>query len=169
MRARERAALVTEDFVLEQRLGNGGAVDGDERVLASPAEMMDGLGDELLARARFAVHEHRRGRRRRLLDDAIDRAQRRRVADHLAEPAVVLELPPKAGDVAQGILALGDMGQQRTKALRIDRLRQVVVRAFLHRRHGGIDAALCRNQHERELGQLIFDAAEAARGRPSGA
>ena len=30
--AGKRAAFVTEDFVFQQRLGNGGAVDGDERL-----------------------------------------------------------------------------------------------------------------------------------------
>ena len=159
-RAGERAALVAEDFVLEQRFRNRRAVDRDERMLASPAELMDRLGDELLAGAGLSIHEHRRGRRRGLLDDAIDRAQGRRVADHLAETAVVLQLAAQARDVAQRVLALGDVRQQRTEPLRIDRLRQVVVRAFLHRRHGGVDAALGGNQHEREVGKLLLDAAK---------
>ncbi len=52
------AALVTEDFVLEQRLGNRRAVDRDERMLAAAAELVNGLGDELLAGARFAIDQH---------------------------------------------------------------------------------------------------------------
>ena len=130
----------------------------DKRMLAAPAQLMNRLGDELLAGARFAVDEHRRGGRRRLLDDAVDRPQRRRVADHLAEAAVVLELPPQARHLAQRALALGDVLKQRAQALRIDRLRQVVVRAFFHRRDSGVDAALRRDQDEGDIGQLILDA-----------
>ena len=52
------------------------------------------------------------------------------------------------------------MPQQRAEALRIDRLRQVVVGALLHRRDGRVDAALRGDQDEREVGELILDAAE---------
>ena len=68
---------------------------------------MDRLRHELFARAGLAVDQHRRGGRRGLFDDAIDSAQRRRVADHLAEPAVVLELAAEARHVTQRVLTLG--------------------------------------------------------------
>ena len=107
--AGERTALVAEDFVLEQRLGNSGAVDGNERMPAAAAEVVDGLGDELFAGAGLSVDEHRRRRRGSLLDDAIHLAQGRRIADHFSETAMVLELPAQAGDIAQRVLALGDV------------------------------------------------------------
>ena len=73
---------------------------------------------------------------------------------------MVLQLAPQARHVAQRVLAFGDVRQQRAQTLRIDRLRQVVVRAFLHRRNGGIDAALSGNQDEGDLGELFLDAPE---------
>jgi hypothetical protein len=38
---------VAEDLALEQRFGNGGAVDGDKRKAGARAELVNGLGDEL--------------------------------------------------------------------------------------------------------------------------
>ena len=56
----ERAALVPEELVLEQRVWKRAAIDRDERMLRSRAEVMDRTRDELLAGARFACHDHRR-------------------------------------------------------------------------------------------------------------
>ena len=49
VRAGERALLVTEDLALEQRLGDGGAVDRDKRERRARAQLVDGLRHELLA------------------------------------------------------------------------------------------------------------------------
>ena len=65
-RAGERAALVAEELALEQRLGERGAVQLDERLLGARAVLVDGRGDELLAGAALAGDEHRRARRRHL-------------------------------------------------------------------------------------------------------
>ena len=86
-------------------------------MLAAPAELVDGLGHELFARAGLAVHEHRRRGGRRLLDDAVHRTQGGRVADHLAEAAVVQELPAQACHIAERVLAVGDVREQRAKPL----------------------------------------------------
>src|ERR1044071_5473566 len=50
----ERPALVAEEFRLDERLGDGGAVDGDEGAVAPRRKMMDGAREQLLARARLA-------------------------------------------------------------------------------------------------------------------
>ena len=71
-RAGERALLVAEDLALEQRLGNRRAVDRHKRKRRARAELVDRLRDQLLAGARLAGDEHRRARRRRLLDDLVD-------------------------------------------------------------------------------------------------
>src|SRR5205823_1500853 len=57
-RAREGAALVAEELALEQTGRNGRAVELHERPLAAPAELVDGAGDQLLARARLAADDH---------------------------------------------------------------------------------------------------------------
>ena len=58
VRAGERAAFVAEEFALQQRLGDGGAVDGDERLLRAVAVLVDGARDQFLAGAGFAADEH---------------------------------------------------------------------------------------------------------------
>ena len=52
--ARERALLVTEQLALEKPRRNGRAVQLDERVVMPATQLMDGAGDELLARSRLA-------------------------------------------------------------------------------------------------------------------
>ena len=49
----KRPALVAEEFAFQERLGNGRAVDGQERRLAAAAVMVDGASDQFLARAAF--------------------------------------------------------------------------------------------------------------------
>src|SRR3989475_9133630 len=79
--AREGALLVPEQLALEQVLGNGGAVDRDERPRGLRAVMMDGAGHDLLARPRLALDEHgrlaRRDARHELVD--LERSEERRV------------------------------------------------------------------------------------------
>src|SRR5207249_219040 len=55
--AREGALLVTEQLALQERLGHRGAVHLDQRAAAAPALRVDGVGDDLLARAAFALDE----------------------------------------------------------------------------------------------------------------
>ena len=58
--ARERAAHVAEQRRLDELLGHGAAVEDDEGAGAPRAVAVDLLGEELLARARLALDEHRR-------------------------------------------------------------------------------------------------------------
>ena len=56
-RAGERAFLVAEQFAFQKLLGNGGAIDREERLLAAVAVMINRAGDEFLAGAAFAGDE----------------------------------------------------------------------------------------------------------------
>src|SRR2546422_11770383 len=56
--AREGALLVPEQLALEQVLGNGGAVDRDERPRGLRAVLMDGACHDLLARPRQIGRAH---------------------------------------------------------------------------------------------------------------
>ena len=76
---------MTEELVLDERGGQGGAVDFDERLVAARAVDVDGPRDELLAAAGLAADEHRRVRRRGLLRELVDRLHRRALADDLVE------------------------------------------------------------------------------------
>ena len=59
LRVGERAARVAEELALEERVGNGRAVDRDEGAVLAAAAHVDRAGDELLAGAALAVDEHR--------------------------------------------------------------------------------------------------------------
>ena len=113
--------------------------------------------------------QHRRRRRRRLLDDAIDGADARAVADDPAEAALLAQLPAQVPHLAQRVLPLDRLLEQDLQPLRIDRLAQIVVGAFLDRLDGGLDGPLRGQQDEGQVGQLILAARAAARARPSAA
>ena len=61
--------LVAEQFALQQRLGECGAVDRDERLMAAAALVVDHLGHDFLAGAVFAEHQNGKVR----VGDATDR------------------------------------------------------------------------------------------------
>ena len=63
--AGERALLVAEQDALDQVLGDGAAVDGDERLAGALALALDGARDQLLADAAFALDQDRDGGVRR--------------------------------------------------------------------------------------------------------
>ena len=157
-RAGERALLVAEDLALEQRLGDGRAVDGHERLGGALAQLMDRLRHHLLARPGLAPDQHRRRRRRRLLDDAIDLADGRGAADDPAEAAVLAQLTAQDADLAQRLLPLGGLLDQDLEAPRVDRLGEVVVGPFLDRLDRGLDRPLRGEQDDRDVAHLIAQA-----------
>ena len=159
-RAGEGALLVTEDFALEQRLGNRGAVDRDERKAGARAQLMDGLRDELLAGARFAGDEHRRRGRRGLLDHLVDLAHLGAVADERAERAVLAQLAAQRLHLAHRFEPLDDLVEQDLQTLNVDRFGQVVVGAFLHRLDRGVDGALRGEQQRRDIGADLRQGAQ---------
>src|SRR5258706_9234915 len=57
VRARERAAFVTEQFAFQQVLRDGRAIDCDKRGFGARAMLVDGAGDKFFARPRFAPDE----------------------------------------------------------------------------------------------------------------
>ena len=79
--AGERAADVAEQLAFQQVLGQGAAVDADERAAAARAEPVDGLGDQFLAGARLAQQQHRGVRLGHLPGEPIDILHGRAGAD----------------------------------------------------------------------------------------
>ena len=57
-RAGEGSLDVAEEFAFEQFFGKAGATDGHERFVRQVTLLMDGAGDDALARAAFAEDEH---------------------------------------------------------------------------------------------------------------
>ena len=121
---------------------------------------MNGLRDELLARARLTPDQHRRGGRRRLLDDLIDLPHLRAAADHLAERAVLAELLAQHLDLAQRVLPLDDLVEQDLEPLRLDRLVQVVVGAFFDRFDRSFDGSLRGQNHDGVIPAIVLECAQ---------
>ncbi len=149
-----------EELALEQVLRNGGAVESDERLFGPRALVVQGLGDELLARAALTGHQHRRLERRHHADRPEDLLHARRVADDVVRtvatpdfPAQVLELGVARG-VPRGTL---DDDQE---LFDVEGLGHVVERAELHGGDRRLDG-LGRRQHQhRHPLILLLDALE---------
>ena len=62
--AGERAFAMAEQLAFDERLGQGAAVDRDERLVGPRALVVNGAGDQFLAGAGFAEDQHGRVRRR---------------------------------------------------------------------------------------------------------
>ena len=94
--AAEGPLLVAEQFGLEQRRGDGGAVDDDERALRAAAVAVQRQRHQFLARAALALHEHGERLRGGLQDLLAQVDDRRAAADDVvggggvdAEPRVL--------------------------------------------------------------------------------
>ena len=142
--AGEGPLLVTEELRLEQGLGQGGAVDLDEGLVASRAVAVQGLGDQLLAGARLPGDEHRRLGGGDVADHLEEFLHGRRSADDGG-----VECRPLLGCLlpAGRHLAVVHRAQQRqAQPVEVERLGEVVVGPLahgldgvLHRRVGGHD------------------------------
>ena len=122
-RAGEGALLVPEQLRLEHAGRQRGAVHAHERLLLARRVDVDGVGDQLLAGAGLAAQQHRRVRRRHLLHLLEHLAQRRRVADDLAEVELAVHL---LREVAGVLLELLDCRRalSRRSVEALDRLRE---------------------------------------------
>ena len=70
------------------------------------------------------------------------------------------QLAPQVPHLAQRVLPLDRLLQQDLQPLRIDRLAQVIVGPFLDRLDRGLHGALCGQQNQRQVRQLILQGAQ---------
>ncbi|EXI71617.1 MAG: hypothetical protein AW10_04272 [Candidatus Accumulibacter appositus] len=63
-RAGEGTALMAKQSALEQRFRQSRAINGNEGLFGAPAELMNGIGDQLLAGTRLPLQQHGCVRRR---------------------------------------------------------------------------------------------------------
>src|ERR1700686_1471226 len=111
-----------EQFVLDQRVGNRRAVDGDERAVTARRELMDGASEQFLARARLALQQHARIRRRHALDRIGHLDDARRIADDRGKPVPLLELLLQQEVFMAKLAMLLESPQQDKKIVAVDRL-----------------------------------------------
>ena len=90
LRARERPLGVAEQLALEQRVGDGRAILGEERPALAGAVSVNRPGDQLLARSAVATDQHGQVARRELLDQVEDLLHPRRAPDQGAEAHAAL-------------------------------------------------------------------------------
>src|SRR6266852_7864664 len=85
----ERALLVAKELAFQQIQWNGSAIQPYEKTSDARADVVDRMGDELLAGTCFTLDQHSRAGRRDAFDLFEHRFQRRTVADDLLESARV--------------------------------------------------------------------------------
>ncbi|ABA47527.1 hypothetical protein BURPS1710b_2767 [Burkholderia pseudomallei 1710b] len=133
LRARERAALVAEQLGFEQILRDRRRVQRDERAVRAWAVPVQRARDELLAGARFARDQHRRGRMRQPADRAEHVLHRGRLAEHLGRLGELVVVGHAAAQ------ALFDRApDQLDRLVDVERLREIFERAALKRRHRAV-------------------------------
>ena len=121
-RAGEGAVLVAEQFRFQQRLGNGPAIDGDERTvrIAPRTFAVDRLGHQFLAAARFPFDQHGAGRARIQHHGLAQPLHRGRVAAQVVQAA---PQPLLVGRRAPSPAAIGlEPGQARQFERIVERL-----------------------------------------------
>ena len=135
LRAGEGAAFVAEQFALQQRFGNGGAVDRDERRVGPIAVLVKGAGDQLLAGAGLAADEHVD----RLGGDAanllVDGLHGGAAADQGVARGAGFAQEDRFGHEA---VAVGRFADQIQQLRHIERLEHVIVSAEFRRLDGGL-------------------------------
>ena len=148
--AGEGSALVTEQLGLEERLGQRGAVDHDERPVGARARIVDGAREELLAGAGLALDQHGRVEGGHTRDLLVELHHPGRLADQVLEPVGRAQLPPVVEVLAGQAPRLERAAHDHCDLLHPERLGQVVVRAGAHRLDGRLDAGERREDHHRE-------------------
>ncbi len=102
----ECSFFVAEEFALEQLRGERGAMDGDEFCLVAVAEVMDGVGDQLLAGAALALDEDGGAGGGDLFDGVEDLLHHGGIADEVLEAEVFLDLLLEFAVFLLGLAAL---------------------------------------------------------------
>ena len=116
--AGERAFLVAEQLRLDQILRQRRATDFDERLLRARRVVVNGVGDQLLAGARFAAQQHRRVGAGDLRNLLVDLAHRPARADQVREVVALLQLLPQVRVLVDQPLLVG-----LDQPVHLDRLR----------------------------------------------
>ena len=168
--AGEGAALVAEQLALQQRLGNGGAVDGDERLVGAVAVLVEGAGDEFLAGAGLAADQHRDRGGGHPADFLVDVLHGAAAADEGETGGAGFAQLHRLGH-ALGVRHGG--GDQVQQFLGLERLEQILEGAELGGLDGGFGGAVGGHHDDGQLGlgrvelgdQLQAVQARAASGR----
>src|SRR5262245_15926935 len=148
---------VAEQFGFDQVVGNGGAVDLDERARGAQALRMYGAGDQFLAGPRLTVDQRAPAGRRGESDLLPQRAHRRRVSDHRVT-ALELLLQLRIGRFE---FALADRvfdGEDRL--FQRKRLLDEIESAEFRGAHGHVYPPVARDHHDAGVGVVGLQSRE---------
>ncbi len=148
-RAGERAARVSEELALEEALDDGGAVVGDETLVAPGSGLVQRARHQFLARTRLPGDERGAHVRRQPPDRVEQLLHDGASADHPAVFEALGRLAVRGKRVAAAIEAFADAREQFLQTFEVERLRDVVAGAELHRLDGALHRRL--RGHEDDL------------------
>src|SRR6202022_2605613 len=140
--AREGALLMAEDLALKERLGNRRAVDGDERPLGARREVVQGVGDHLLAGAGLPRDEDGGWCGRRDLDQMLNFLHGLAAPDEPAEAPDLFQPLLEAADLLQYFAFFQRLLNEKPQPPDVHRLGQIIVRAFPRGVHGRVNGAV---------------------------
>ena len=121
---------------------------------------MDRGGDQLLARPALALDQHRGIRHRHLADHVLDLLHRGRRADELVDGELFAEARTQRMHLAAEEPSLHEPAHQVSELVEDQRLRQIVVRAFLQRLDRRRDRRVASHDHDLDRFVVRFDSAQ---------
>src|SRR5262245_21898434 len=154
---RERALLEAEELALEQLRRQRGAVHLDEGLVASPRELEERPGHELLAGTALTAHEHRDVGVRDLLDDVANLLHLRVVAAEQEELGLRAGLPAQALHLLLERPLLERLLEGELELLHLEGLAQEIGGAEAHRLHDVAGLAVAREHHDGDLGEATLE------------
>ena len=153
----ERPLFVPEQLALDQRLGNRGAVDGDEGPLGPRAAQMHGSCNQFLTRPVLPSDEYPAVRRPGRLDQLPQLLHGRRLSDQLELP---LHGGPQRLVLLLQSMLLERMFHPQRDVFQRQRLFDVVIGAELDGLDGGFDRAVARHHHHLRVRHQFLEALE---------
>ena len=145
------AFFVAEQSRLDQSLGKRGAVELDERLVATVALVMDGAGKQLLAGARLTLQQYRGPGGSGHGDRLQDPTDRRRVADDLSFVPELHDLFAERLVLAPQAYEFQRLIHGQLELLRTDRLGDVVDGPGFDAGHRMFDAGMSGQHDQRDV------------------
>ena len=156
----ERAPAVAEELGLEQLLGDRGAIDGDERLLAPRTREVKRPGEQLLADARLAMDQHRRVDLGDLVQEREDLQHLRALRNQVRQGEPLLVASERLATLVAQVAELERPPQDQQDLVRLERLDQVVLRTEPGGLYRGADGAVRGHDHDADLRMLGLQPAD---------
>jgi len=154
-RAGEGAFFVAEEFAFDERLGDGGAVDLDERLVGTLAVKENLVGNKLFTRSIFTTDHDRGIGPADTMDEIFQAGDGGAVSnDFAAGDAFAIE---KIRD-ANRTLELGGLLENQVDLRHRKRLGKVIESPQPHALHDGFDRSVCSDHHYKRFIVIVGDA-----------